>query len=54
MGSNAESLAPIISEILNGDAATVKKLIGTMLKVDMSSISDETFEMLLSWVNNGV
>ena len=54
MGSNAESLAPIISEILNGDAATVKKLIGTMLKVDMSSISDETFEMLLGWVNNGI
>ncbi|WP_455592046.1 DUF4925 domain-containing protein [Bacteroides sp.] len=52
--NNTEALAPIIAQILSGDAATVKELIGSLLKVDVSSISDETFTMLLDWVNNGI
>lgn len=52
--NNAETLAPIIAQVLGGDAASVKKLIGSLLNIDVSSISDETFIMLLDWVNNGI
>lgn len=52
--NNAETLTPIITQVLSGDAATVKGLISSLLKVDVSSISDETFAMLLDWINNGI
>ena len=47
-------MTEIISQILQGDPATIKGLLSNMLGVDFSSISDETFNMLLDWVNNGV
>lgn len=54
MGTNAEGLGEIISLVLNGDAKTLKGLLEKMLNVDASDISDETINMLLDWVKNGV
>ncbi|WP_195438903.1 DUF4925 domain-containing protein [Parabacteroides goldsteinii] len=53
-GENVDGMTEIISQILQGDPATIKGLLSNMLGVDFSSISDETFNMLLDWVNNGV
>lgn len=53
LGSDGDALSGIISQILNGDAATIKKLLGTLLKVDLSNVTDATFNTLLSWVNEG-
>lgn len=52
--SGATDIAGVISMILDGDAATIKGLLGGMLKVDLSTISDKTFNTLLDWVKNGV
>lgn len=53
VGSDASSLSGLISQILNGNPATIKELI-KQLGFDLSSISDETFNMLLSWIKNGI
>lgn len=53
-GANTSSLSGLISQILNGDPATIKALIKQISGIDLSTISDETFNMLLSWVNNGI
>lgn len=52
-GKDASSLAPVISQILNGDAATIKDLLKTLLKVDLDAIPDKDIMTLLDWVNNG-
>lgn len=54
LGANADAVAPLISQILNGDAATIKGLISSLLKIDVSSVSDETFTVVLDWINNGI
>lgn len=53
-GTDASSLAPLISQILNGDAAKIKELLKTMLEVNLDKVPDDTFTTLLSWVNNGI
>ena len=53
MGSGVD-YSDIISQVLNGDAASVKGLIQKLLKVDASAISDESINMLLGWLKNGV
>lgn len=54
MGVGSEGLGDIISQVLNGDAAMLKGLLEKMLQVDASGISDESINMLLSWVKDGV
>lgn len=55
MGADASSLSGLISELLQGDPATIKAMISSLVpNLDLSSISDETFNMLLDWINNGV
>lgn len=53
-GNGSADLSGIISQVLNGDPATVKGLIAKMLNVDLSGVSDASFAMLLDWVNNGI
>lgn len=49
-----ETLANIISNVLDGDAATIKNLLTQFTGLDFSQISNASFEMLLSWVKNGI
>lgn len=53
MGNDSDLLAGMISEILKGNAASLRKILKEFLKVDFSGVSDATFNSLLSWVNNG-
>lgn len=54
----SESMGKLVNEILplilNKDVATLKNLLGKLLAMDLSSISDETFAMLIDWVRNGI
>lgn len=52
-GNSGADFSEIISMVLNGDAATIKELLSGVLKIDFSSVSDETFTALLSWVKDG-
>lgn len=52
-GNSGADFSEIISMVLNGDAATIKALLANVLKIDFSSVSDETFTALLSWVKDG-
>ena len=54
MGENADGMSEIISQVLQGEPAVIKTLLGRMLDVDFSSISDELIIMLQDWINNGV
>lgn len=54
MKENADGMSDIISQVLQGEPATIKTLLGGMLGVDFSSISDEIIVMLQDWINNGV
>lgn len=54
MGENADGMSEIISQVLQGEPAVIKTLLGRMLGVDFSSISDELIIMLQDWINNGV
>lgn len=51
--ANAELLA-LIPQILAGDAATVKALLGKLAGFDLSMVSDDTIKMLQSWITNGI
>lgn len=51
--SESDAISGIISGVLNGTPAEIKQLLANILKVDFSTISDETFTTLLSWVNDG-
>lgn len=53
MGPKAEALSEIISQVLNGDAATIKELLKA-LNIDLSTIPDEDINTLLGWVKNGI
>lgn len=53
-GENVDAMSEIISQLLQGDPATIKGMLSQFSGVDFSTISDETFAMLLDWVNNGV
>lgn len=54
----SENMGKLVNEILplvlNKDVATLKNLLGKLLAMDLSSISDETFAMLIDWVRNGI
>lgn len=52
LGADAEGLSGIISQVLNGTPAQIKDLLKT-LNVDLSTVSDETFTVLLDCVKNG-
>ena len=54
MGEDASSLQGIIDQILNGQPATIKSLLGRMLGADLSGIQDATISQLIGWVKNGV
>ncbi len=49
-----ETLINLINGVLNGTPAQIKQLLGTALDIDLSTISDATFAMLLDWVKNGI
>lgn len=64
-GDSNVDLSEIISTILNGEPATIKGLLNTLLglndpevaakaKATFMNISDETINMLLSWVKDGI
>lgn len=52
--NNGIDISGIMSLILNSDATTIKGLLAKFLKLDLSTISDETIEMLLDWIKNGI
>ncbi|MCL3849860.1 MULTISPECIES: DUF4925 domain-containing protein [Parabacteroides] len=55
LGSDASGMSEIINSILQGDPATIKAMLSNFVPgLDLSSISDDTFEMLLNWTNNGI
>lgn len=54
IGNGSTDLSSIIDLVLNGDAASIKQLLGGVLGADLSKISDKTFETLLDWVKNGI
>ncbi len=55
LGSDASGMSEIINSVLQGDPATIKAMLSNLVPgLDLSSISNETFEMLLNWTNNGI
>lgn len=55
LGSDASGMSEIINGVLQGDPATIKAMLSNLVPgLDLSSISDDTFEMLLNWTNNGI
>lgn len=50
---STELIENIITNILNGNAATIKNLLSQYLQINVNGISDETFNTLLGWVKNG-
>lgn len=55
MGSDASGMSEIINSVLQGDPATIKAMLSNFVPgLDLSSISDDTFEMLLNWTKNGI
>ena len=55
LGSDASGMSEIINSILQGDPATIKAMLSNLVPgLDLSSISDDTFEMLLNWTKNGI
>lgn len=47
------TLSTIINTLLNSDVATIKATLSS-LGIDAGSISDASFEMILSWIKNGI
>lgn len=55
LGSDASGMSEIINSILQGDPATIKAMLSNLVPgLDLSTISDDTFEMLLNWTKNGI
>lgn len=57
MGNNNSGLAGVINMLLNSDAATIKKMLGSLdidIAKTLASMDDATFALLLDWVKNGV
>ena len=48
-GADASGMADIIDEVLSGDPATVKALLGGLLNADLSGIQDATISQILGW-----
>lgn len=53
-GNDASGMEEVINQVLNGDPATVKALLGRMLDSDLSGIQDATINQILSWVKDGI
>ena len=53
LSENSFDLSSIINTILQADAATIKTIIKQFANIDISSISDESINTLLKWVNTG-
>lgn len=51
--TNNFDLASIINMALQADAATIKNLIKQFANIDINSISDESINTLLKWINTG-
>lgn len=55
LGSDASGMSEIINGVLQGDPATIKAMLSNLVPgLDLSTISDDTFEMLLNWTKNGI
>lgn len=54
MGADASALSDVILTILQSEPSTIKGLLNTMLGVDFSGVTDETFATLLTWVKEGI
>ena len=53
-GADASGMADIIDEVLSGDPATVKALLGGLLNADLSGIQDATISQILGWAKDGI
>lgn len=53
MGSGAEGLSEIITQIMTSDPATLKSLLGNLLGVEIP-VSDETIALIQDWAINGI
>lgn len=54
LGAEAEGLSDLINQILNGSPSTIKQLLSQLPGINLANISDASFEMLLSWVKDGI
>ncbi|WP_044271670.1 DUF4925 domain-containing protein [Bacteroides timonensis] len=53
-GNDASGMAELINQVLSGNPATVKALLGSILGADLSGIQDATISQILSWAKDGV
>lgn len=53
MGSGAEGMSGMISQIMTSDPATLKTLLGSLLGTEIP-VSDETIALLQNWTANGI
>lgn len=53
MGSEAEGMSGMISQIMTSDPATLKTLLGSLLGTEIP-VSDETIALLQNWTANGI
>ena len=53
-GSDASGMGEIIENVLSGDPATVKALLGGLLNADLSGIQNATINQITSWAKDGI
>jgi hypothetical protein len=53
LGEEASTIAPILTQVLNGTPAEVKTMLAALYP-DAANISDATIAQLLSWVKDGI
>lgn len=54
LDGDAAQFQEIIDQVLNSTPAEFKKIVGGLLKVDLSKVRDASIQQLLDWAKNGI